>query len=114
MKSIDDINDDDTLKNNLLFEEMSSQNPKAKKSNIFISACICIYVYFKWFLNYFGIIFPKAKILLPFSFRNKIYYSSKRITFCSFFVLGIILWNALKNIEKIGNIENFTTTTEKF
>ena len=62
MKSIDDINDDDTLKNNLLFEEMSNLNPKAKKSNIFISACICIYASFKWFLNYFGIIFPKAKI----------------------------------------------------
>jgi hypothetical protein len=59
-----------------------------------------------------GKFFPKAKIKLPFSFRNQIYFSSKRITFCSFFVLAFVLWNSIKNILKIGIIENFTSTVE--
>ena len=49
---------------------------------------------------------PKSKYNLPFRFEDKLYFTSKIITFSSFLVFSLIIWNAIDNIDKIGTITN--------
>jgi hypothetical protein len=70
--------------------------------------------FIKKLLNITGKFFPKSRISLPLSFRNKRSFSSKRITTISFFVLIFVSINSFKNFEKMGEVQNFIVNIKKY